>query len=172
MRFDVVSLGDHLPDPNRRHYNQTQCDRYQTLVQMGLRAEELGFGGIWLGEHHASDYIVPAPQMILAAIAAGTRRIRLGSGVSLLPNSDPVRLAEEFAMLDLFSKGRAEIGFGSGITRAYLQAVRPEGRASDRHFGRESRLDPKVVDRSRGQLERQVQRADSRHAPSATNSFR
>ncbi len=117
IRFDVVSLGDHLPDPNRRHYNQTQCDRYQTLIEMGVRAEELGFGGMWIGEHHASDYIIPAPQMILAAIASRTRRIRLGSAVSLLPNSDPVRLAEEFATLDLLSKGRAEIGFGSGITQ-------------------------------------------------------
>jgi len=116
IRFDVVSLGDHLPDPNRREYNQTQSDRYETLVEMGVRAEEFGFGGIWLGEHHASDYIIPAPQMILAAIATRTNRIRLGSAVSLLPNSDPVRLAEEFAMLDLLSKGRAEIGFGSGIT--------------------------------------------------------
>lgn len=115
IRFDVLSLGDHLPDPNRP-YNQTQYERYQALVEMGARAEELGFGAFWLGEHHASDYIVPAPQMILAAVASRTRRIRLGTAISLLPNSDPVRLAEEFAMLDLLSKGRAEIGFGSGVT--------------------------------------------------------
>ena len=54
--------------------------------------------------------------MVLAAIAMRTQKIRLGTAVSLLPNHDPVRLAEEFAVLDLLSQGRAEIGFGSGYT--------------------------------------------------------
>lgn len=116
MRFDVCTLGDHLLDPFTKKYNETQAQRHQTIVEMGVRAEKLGFGGIWIGEHHASDYIVASPHVILAAIASQTSRIRLGSAVSLLPNNDPVRLAEDFATLDLISNGRAEIGFGSGIT--------------------------------------------------------
>ena len=85
-------------------------------VDVGVHAEKLGFSGIFFGEHHCSSYIISSPQMILAAIAPQTSRIALGTAVSLLPNNDPVRLAEDFATLDLLSNGRAEIGFGSGFT--------------------------------------------------------
>jgi alkanesulfonate monooxygenase SsuD/methylene tetrahydromethanopterin reductase-like flavin-dependent oxidoreductase (luciferase family) len=121
MRFDITSLGDHLPDPVSRAYSQTQAQRFGTIVECGVRGEALGYGAIWIGEHHASDYIVSSPQMLLAAIASNTDKIRLGSAVSLLPNADPVRLAEDFATLDLLSNGRAEIGFGSGITEHTFQ---------------------------------------------------
>jgi len=116
MHFDIVSLGDHLPDPHSGRYNETQAERYQFWVELGTHAEKCGYSAIWLGEHHCSDYIGSSPQMVLAAIAMRTQKIRLGTAVSLLPNHDPVRLAEEFAVLDLLSQGRAEIGFGSGYT--------------------------------------------------------
>ncbi|MFW6092656.1 MAG: LLM class flavin-dependent oxidoreductase [Pseudomonadota bacterium] len=116
MKFDLLSLGDHLPDPHSGEYHDSQSDRHLLWTDLGITAERLGFDGFWLGEHHASDYILSSPQMVLAAVAARTERVRLGTGVSLLPNNDPVRLAEDFATLDLLSRGRAEIGFGSGIT--------------------------------------------------------
>ncbi|HUY20152.1 MAG TPA: LLM class flavin-dependent oxidoreductase [Candidatus Binataceae bacterium] len=116
MKFDLITLGDHLPDPHTGRYHETQAERHRMWVDMGVRAEEAGFEAVWIGEHHCSDYIVSSPQMLLATIAGRTDRIRLGTGVSLLPNNDPVRLAEEFATLDLLSMGRAEIGFGSGLT--------------------------------------------------------
>ncbi len=116
MKFDLLSLGDHLPDPHTGRYNDSQSDRHLLWADMGVYAERAGFDGFWLGEHHASDYILSCPQMVLAAVATRTERIRLGTGISLLPNNDPVRLAEDFATLDLLSRGRAEIGFGSGIT--------------------------------------------------------
>lgn len=116
MHFDVVSLGDHLPDPHTGLYNETQAGRYKFWVELGALADQCGYSAIWLGEHHCCDYIGSSPQMVLAAIAMRTKHIRLGTAVSLLPNHDPVRLAEEFAVLDLLSEGRAEIGFGSGYT--------------------------------------------------------
>lgn len=116
MKFDVLSLGDHLPDPHTQRYNETQAERFQMWVELGVRSEEWGYDAFWIGEHHCSDYIVSSPQMVLAAIASRTRRITLGTAVSLLPTNDPVRLAEDFATLDLLSNGRAEIGFGSGFT--------------------------------------------------------
>lgn len=116
MKFDMISLGDHLPDPHTRRYTDTQAEHFRMLVDLGVHAENVGFDAYWLGEHHCSDYIVSVPQMLLAAVAVQTRRIRLGTGVTLLPNNDPVRLAEDFATLDLLSQGRAEIGFGSGIS--------------------------------------------------------
>jgi alkanesulfonate monooxygenase SsuD/methylene tetrahydromethanopterin reductase-like flavin-dependent oxidoreductase (luciferase family) len=116
MQFDILSLGDHLPDPHTGRYNETQAERYQFWVELGALADRRGYGAMWLGEHHCCDYIGSAPQMVLAAIAMRTQALRLGTAVSLLPNHDPVRLAEEFATLDLLSQGRAEIGFGSGYT--------------------------------------------------------
>ena len=116
MKFDVLSLGDHLPDPHTRRYTETQAERFRLWVDLGVRAEALGYDAFWIGEHHCSDYIVSSPQMVLAAIASRTHRITLGTAVSLLPTNDPVRLAEDFATLDLLSNGRAEIGFGSGFT--------------------------------------------------------
>lgn len=121
MKFDLVSLGDHLPDPHTGDYNETQAERFQLWVEEGVLAERLGFHAYWLGEHHCSDYIVSSPQMLLAAIAGRTERILLGTAVSLLPNNDPVRLAEDFASLDLLSNGRAQIGFGSGFTEHTFQ---------------------------------------------------
>ncbi len=116
MRFGMLSLGDHLPDPLTGEYAENQAERFQLWVELGVRAERAGFDSCWLGEHHFNEYILSCPQMVLAAIAARTESIRLGTAVSLLPNQDPVRLAEDFATLDLLSHGRAEVGFGSGIT--------------------------------------------------------
>ena len=121
MKFDLVSLGDHLPDPHTGEYNESQAERFQFWADEGVAAERLGFHAYWLGEHHCSDYIVSSPQMLLAAIAGRTESILLGTAVSLLPNNDPVRLAEDFASLDLLSQGRAQIGFGSGFTEHTFQ---------------------------------------------------
>lgn len=116
MRFDYFSLGDHLPDPHTGRFHETQAERHRMWVDLGVHAEALGFSGVFLGEHHGSSYILSAPHMLLAAIAARTSRVRLGTAVTLLPTSDPVRIAEDFATLDLLSGGRAEIGLGTGIT--------------------------------------------------------
>jgi len=131
VKFDIISLGDHLRDPHSGQYNESQEERFHMWVELGVRAEALGFDAIWFGEHHCSDYIISSPQLLLAAIASRTSRIRLGTAVSLLPNNDPLRLAEDFATLDMLSRGRAEIGFGSGITehtfRLFGQDVRDSG---------------------------------------------
>jgi alkanesulfonate monooxygenase SsuD/methylene tetrahydromethanopterin reductase-like flavin-dependent oxidoreductase (luciferase family) len=115
MEFDILSLGDHLPMPGSDRHCDTQADRHTLWVEMGRIGEALGFRGIQFGERHDSEYIISSPQMILAAIAGVTKRIKRGPGVSLLANIDPVRVAADFATLDQLSKGRAEIGFGSGI---------------------------------------------------------
>jgi alkanesulfonate monooxygenase SsuD/methylene tetrahydromethanopterin reductase-like flavin-dependent oxidoreductase (luciferase family) len=121
MRFDVVSLGDHIRNPYTGRFNETQAGRFAMIVDLAVLGEELGFSGAWIGEHHASDYIVSNPQMLLAAVAVRTKRVRLGTAVSLLANADAVRIAEDFATLDLLSNGRAELGIGSGITEHTFQ---------------------------------------------------
>jgi len=85
--------------------------------QMSLmyEAENLGFDSVWPAEHHFSEYgYCASPQVSLAAVAARTRRIRLGTGVVVLPFHNPIRVAEDFAFLDLMSEGRVDLGVGRG----------------------------------------------------------
>jgi len=88
-------------------------DEYLAEIEL---AEELGYDEVWLAEHHFSQYsILPSPNLILANLAARTERIRLGNMVSVLPFYDPLRLAEEVAMLDHLTHGRLNFGIGSGV---------------------------------------------------------
>ena len=85
--------------------------------QMSLmyEAENLGFDSVWPAEHHFSEYgYCASPQVSLAAVAARTKRIRLGTGVVVLPFHNPIRVAEDFAFLDLMSDGRVDLGVGRG----------------------------------------------------------
>ncbi len=78
-------------------------------------AEDLGFDSVWPGEHHFTEFgYCVSPALALAALAPATRKIRLGAGVTVLPFHNPIRTAEEFAMLDLISDGRVEFGIGRG----------------------------------------------------------
>lgn len=80
------------------------------------RADELGFDGIYLAEHHFSAYnLTPSPNVLLAAIAQRTKRLRLGTMCNVLPFTQPLRLAEEFAMIDAISGGRLDVGVGRGV---------------------------------------------------------
>lgn len=144
LKFDILCLGDHLPDPHTGRYVDTQSERHLMWADLAVHAEALGYDAYWLGEHHTSDYVMSSPQMVLAAAAAKTERIRLGTGVSLLPNHDPVRLAEDFATLDLLSRGRAEIGFGGGFTahtfRLFGQRVEDGAHLAAEHLALLERL--------------------------------
>jgi alkanesulfonate monooxygenase SsuD/methylene tetrahydromethanopterin reductase-like flavin-dependent oxidoreductase (luciferase family) len=117
MEFDILVLGDHLPQPESGLFSETPRQRHQLWLDMAILGDRSGFRAIHLGEHHDSEYIISSPQIILAGMATQTRRIRLGTGVSLISNLDPVRAAEDFATLDMISGGRAEIGVGSGISQ-------------------------------------------------------
>jgi alkanesulfonate monooxygenase SsuD/methylene tetrahydromethanopterin reductase-like flavin-dependent oxidoreductase (luciferase family) len=81
---------------------------------MGRLADETGLDVFALGEHHRPDFIISAPEIILAAVAATTKRIRLSSAVTVLSSVDPVRTFQNFATVDLISNGRAEIIAGRG----------------------------------------------------------
>jgi probable F420-dependent oxidoreductase len=78
------------------------------------RAEAAGFDSVWLGEHHNNPILHPAPLIGLAAVASRTRRVRLGTGVLLLPLYHPMMVAEEGAMVDMISGGRLILGIGAG----------------------------------------------------------
>ena len=82
-----------------------------------LAAESLGYSSVWIAEHHFNDYgLCPVPPVLAAFLAARTRTLRLGMGVSLLPLHHPVDLAEQLAVLDVVSGGRLDVGIGRGGT--------------------------------------------------------
>jgi probable LLM family oxidoreductase len=88
--------------------------RMQNLLEEIELADQVGLDVFGLGEHHRDDFISSAPEVILAAAAARTKRIRLTSAVTVLSSDDPVRVFQRFASLDLVSNGRAEIMAGRG----------------------------------------------------------
>ena len=89
-------------------------ERLQNLVKLIERADQVGLDVFGIGEHHRREFLDSAPAVILAAAAARTNRIRLTSAVTVLSAADPVRVFQEFATLDLLSKGRTEMVVGRG----------------------------------------------------------
>ena len=89
-------------------------DSFEETIRECERAEAAGFDSVWLGEHHNNPVLYPAPLLGLAAIAARTSRVSLGTGVLLLPLYHPMCVAEEGAMVDMISGGRLILGVGAG----------------------------------------------------------
>jgi alkanesulfonate monooxygenase SsuD/methylene tetrahydromethanopterin reductase-like flavin-dependent oxidoreductase (luciferase family) len=88
---------------------------YDTLVGDAQCAEELGYAGVWVSEHHFSNYsLIPSPTSVLTMLARETQRIRIGAAVIVLPLHNPVRAVEEMNMVDQISGGRLDIAFGRG----------------------------------------------------------
>ncbi|MBI4694915.1 MAG: LLM class flavin-dependent oxidoreductase [Gammaproteobacteria bacterium] len=99
-------------------YGHSNVEIYGATLEQIAYAEQLGFDDIWLSEHHFfEDSYSPSMLPIGCAIAAKTRRIRIGTSVLLLPLHDPVRVAEDAATLDVISNGRLELGLGVGYRK-------------------------------------------------------
>lgn len=111
--FGDVTLGrDGQPKP----MDQVLRD----VVDQAVLADELGIHFIGLGEHHRPDFAISAPEMVLAAIASRTRRIKLGTAVTVLSSDDPIRVFQRFSTLNALSNGRAEPILGRGsFTESY-----------------------------------------------------
>jgi alkanesulfonate monooxygenase SsuD/methylene tetrahydromethanopterin reductase-like flavin-dependent oxidoreductase (luciferase family) len=121
VEWGIYSLCDHLTDPITGHA-VSQGERLRSVAHQASLAEQAGFDSFGVGEHHFSEYILPAPLILLAYAAAATSTIRLGTSVTLLANHDPVRVAEELALLDVLTDGRAEATFARGVSLATAQA--------------------------------------------------
>lgn len=100
------------------------ADRYRFAAEQIVHAEANGFDSAWVAQHHfhRDEGGLPAPLVFLAHVAARTSRIRLGTGIITLPLENPIRAAEDAAVLDLLSNGRLELGLGSGGTPASFTA--------------------------------------------------
>ena len=110
MKFALFLLGS-WTEPE----TSAQSRIFGEMLEQAEYAEELGFDSIWIAEHHSSRYgICPSLMPLLSHIAARTKKIRIGAGVSVLPFHNPIFLAEESAMLDVLSNGRLDFGVGRG----------------------------------------------------------
>ncbi|HNK29849.1 MAG TPA: LLM class flavin-dependent oxidoreductase, partial [Ferruginibacter sp.] len=112
MEIGISMFGDQHIDPQGNI--QPTSQRLQELIEEIKLMDELGLDFFGIGEHHRPDYAVSTPEIILAAAATVTKKIKLGSAVSVLSSSDPVRLYQSFATIDQLSNGRAELMAGRG----------------------------------------------------------
>jgi probable LLM family oxidoreductase len=112
IELGLDTFGDVTLDAAGRPLHQAQVLR-NVLAEAEL-ADRLGLSFIGVGEHHRADFAISAPEVVLAAIATRTERIRLGTAVTVLSTDDPVRVYERFATLDALSNGRAEVILGRG----------------------------------------------------------
>jgi alkanesulfonate monooxygenase SsuD/methylene tetrahydromethanopterin reductase-like flavin-dependent oxidoreductase (luciferase family) len=113
-----MRVGTIIGFQNPAAWQQKWADLYAETLAFAARADVLGFDEVWLTEHHFSDDgYSPALMPIAAAIAARTRKIRIGTKVLLMPFHNPVRLAEDAAVVDIISNGRLDLGIAAGYRR-------------------------------------------------------
>jgi probable LLM family oxidoreductase len=110
--FGLDTFGDVTHDADDRPLSHAQTIR--NLVDEGMLADQLGIDFFGIGEHHTDDFPLSAADVVLAAIAARTNRIHVGSAVTVLSSDDPVRVFQRYSTLNAISNGRAEIILGRG----------------------------------------------------------
>lgn len=113
MKIGYFTLTDNPPLYGETRQNPQQMIR--GLVEESVYAEELGFHSVWVPEHHFGLFgVLPSPSMLLAHVAARTKRVELAPATVLLPVNHPIRMAEEYALLDVLSNGRTIFSAGRG----------------------------------------------------------
>ena len=113
MEIGITTFVENTPDPATGKL-LSPYERMSNLMEEIVLADQVGLDVFSIGEHHRSDFIVSSPAVVLAAAAVKTKNIRLSSAVTVLSSDDPVRVFQDFAHVDLLSKGRAEIMAGRG----------------------------------------------------------
>jgi probable LLM family oxidoreductase len=117
FEFGLDTFGDVTVEDGR---HLSQAETLRNVVEEAVLADEVGLDAFGAGEHHRPDFAISAPEVVLAAIASRTKRIRLGSAVTVLSTDDPVRVFERFSTLNALSNGRAEVIIGRGsFTESY-----------------------------------------------------
>ncbi|MEV0890290.1 CE1758 family FMN-dependent luciferase-like monooxygenase [Promicromonospora sp. MEB111] len=115
MQFGIFSVGDVAPDPVTGR-TQSEAERISNLVRIAQRADEVGLDVFAIGEHHNPPFIPSSPPTLLGHIAALTKNIVLSTSVTLMTTNDPVKIAEDYAMLQHLAKGRLDLMVGRGNT--------------------------------------------------------
>src|SRR6202030_2968173 len=112
LELGLDTFGDVTAGSDGRLLPHAQVIR--NVIDEAVLADQLGIDFFGVGEHHRADFAISSPEVVLAAIAARTRTIRLGSAVTVLSSDDPIRVFQRFATLNAISNGRAEVILGRG----------------------------------------------------------
>jgi putative FMN-dependent luciferase-like monooxygenase len=115
MQFGVFSVGDITPDPTTGR-TVSEAERIQIMVTVALKAEEVGLDVFATGEHHNPPFVTSSPTTMLGFIAARTQRLLLSTATTLITTNDPVKIAEDYAMLQHLADGRVDLMMGRGNT--------------------------------------------------------
>ncbi|MCL3862889.1 LLM class flavin-dependent oxidoreductase [Actinotalea sp. K2] len=115
MQFGIFSVGDVTMDPTTGR-TPTEAERIQAMVAIALKAEEVGLDVFASGEHHNPPFVPSSPTTLLGFIAARTERIVLSTATTLITTNDPVKIAEDYAMLQHLADGRVDLMMGRGNT--------------------------------------------------------
>jgi putative FMN-dependent luciferase-like monooxygenase len=115
MQFGVFTVGDVTEDPTTGT-TPTEHERIKSMVAIALKAEEIGLDVFATGEHHNPPFVPSSPTTMLGYIAARTERLILSTSTTLITTDDPVKIAEDFSMLQHLSDGRTDVMLGRGNT--------------------------------------------------------
>jgi len=115
MQFGVFSVGDITPDPNTGRA-VSEAERIRIMVTVALKAEEVGLDVFAAGEHHNPPFVPSSPTTLLGFIAAQTQQLLLSTATTLITTNDPVKIAEDYAMLQHLADGRVDLMMGRGNT--------------------------------------------------------
>jgi putative FMN-dependent luciferase-like monooxygenase len=115
MQFGIFSVGDVTPDPTTGR-TPSEAERIQAMVTIALKAEEVGLDVFATGEHHNPPFVPSSPTTLLGYIAARTERLILSTATTLITTNDPVKIAEDYAMLQHLADGRVDLMMGRGNT--------------------------------------------------------
>src|ERR1700726_3224670 len=115
MQFGIFSVSDIPRDPTTG-YTPSEAERIEAVVKIAQKTEEVGMDVFAIGEHHNPPFVSSSPTTLLAFIAATTKHLVVSTATTLITTNDPVRIAEEYAMLQHLSKGRMDLMLGRGNT--------------------------------------------------------
>lgn len=115
MQFGIFSVGDVTTDPTNGR-TPSEAERIKAMVAIAAKAEEVGLDVFATGEHHNPPFVPSSPTTMLGYIAARTERLRLSTATTLITTNDPVKIAEDYAMLQHLSDGRVDLMLGRGNT--------------------------------------------------------
>ena len=113
MQFGIFSVSDITRDPVSGE-TPSEAERIEAVVRIAQKAEEVGLDVFAIGEHHNPPFFSSSPTTLLAYNAATTRKLIVTTATTLITTNDPVRIAEEYAMLQHLSKGRMDLMLGRG----------------------------------------------------------
>jgi putative FMN-dependent luciferase-like monooxygenase len=115
MQFGIFTVGDVTPDPTTGRA-PTEAERIKAMVTIALKAEEVGLDVFATGEHHNPPFVPSSPTTLLGYVAAKTQRLLLSTATTLITTNDPVKIAEDYAMLQHLADGRVDLMLGRGNT--------------------------------------------------------